>query len=98
MIRTYGAFSRNPLYNNLQIRKGVKVSADVKYLLSKEDIQSKSLEEIASIVRNEFSFDNFKWQQENNIKIAILSQYTLYIKQKDCNISQIHRKTTYKQI
>jgi hypothetical protein len=70
MIRTYGAFSRNPLYNNLQIRKGVKVSADVKYLLSKEDIQSKSLEEITSIVRNEFAFDNFKWQQENNIKIS----------------------------
>ena len=32
MIRTYGAFSRNPLYNNLQIRKNVKVSADVKYI------------------------------------------------------------------
>ena len=70
MIRTYGAFSRNPLYNNLQIRKSVKVSADVKYLLSKEDIETKSLEEIASIVKNEFSFDNFKWQQENNIKIS----------------------------
>ena len=70
MIRTYGAFSRNPLYNNLQIRKKVKVSADVKYLLSKEDIETKPLSEIASIVQKEFSFDNFKWQQENNIKIS----------------------------
>lgn len=70
MIRTYGAFSRNPLYNNLQIRKKVKVSADVKYLLSKEDIETKPLSEIASIVQKEFSFDNFKWQQENNLKIT----------------------------
>ena len=70
MIRSYGAFSRNPLYNNLQIRKNVKVSADVKYLLSKEDIESMSLTEIANIVKKEFSFDNFKWQQENNIKIT----------------------------
>lgn len=70
MIRTYGAFSRNPLYNNLQIRKNVKVSADVKYLLSKEDVENKSLNEIEKIIKDEFSFDNFKWQQENNIKIC----------------------------
>ena len=69
MIRTYGAFSRNPLYNNLQIRKNVKVSADVKYLLSKDDAINMPVSEIASIIKNEFAFDNFKWQQENNIKI-----------------------------
>lgn len=69
MIRTYGAFSRNPLYNNLQIRKKVKVSADVKYLLSKDDVINMSISEITSIVNNEFAFDNFKWQQENKIKI-----------------------------
>ena len=70
MIRTYGAFSRNPLYNNLQIRKKVNVSADVKYLLSKNDIETMSLEEITKIVNDEFSFDNFKWQQENKVQIS----------------------------
>ena len=69
MIRTYGAFSRNPLYNNLQVRKNVKVSADVKYILSKEDVETMSIQEISDIVKNEFAFDNFKWQQENNVKI-----------------------------
>jgi 1-acyl-sn-glycerol-3-phosphate acyltransferase len=69
MIKTYGAFSRNPLYNNLQIRKNVSISADVKYLLSKDDIEKMSVPEIASAIKNEFSFDNFKWQQENKIKI-----------------------------
>ena len=68
MIRTYGAFARNPLYNNLQVRK-VDVSADVKYLLSPEDIQNKSVDELNSILKNEFTFDNWKWQQENNVII-----------------------------
>nr|MCR4580708.1 1-acyl-sn-glycerol-3-phosphate acyltransferase [Treponema sp.] len=68
MVRTYGAFMRNPLYNNLQIRK-VDVSADVKYLLSAQEIQEKSLEEINQLLQKEFTFDNWKWQQENNISI-----------------------------
>lgn len=68
MIRTYGAFNRDPLYNNLQIRK-VKVSADMKYLLSPDEIGKMSSDEINETIRNEFSFDNFKWQQENKVKI-----------------------------
>jgi len=69
MIKTYGAFARNPLYNNLQVRK-VDVSADVKYLLSPQEIQSKSTEELNEILKQEFTFDNWKWQQENNISIT----------------------------
>lgn len=69
MIRTYGAFLRNPLYNNLQIRKNVKVSAEMKYLFSSQEIQNCSTNEIQSILNKEFSFDNFKYQQENNIII-----------------------------
>ena len=68
MIRTYGAFARNPLYNNLQVRK-VDVSADVKYLLSPEDIQQKSVDELNAILKKEFTFDNWKWQQENKVVI-----------------------------
>ena len=69
MIRTYGAFARDPLYNNLQKRK-VDISADVKYLLSPEDINQKSVDELNDILGKEFSFDNWKWQQENNVKIT----------------------------
>ncbi|MCR4741823.1 MAG: 1-acyl-sn-glycerol-3-phosphate acyltransferase [Treponema sp.] len=68
MIKTYGAYMRNPLYNNLQLRK-VDVSADLKYLLSPEDIQNKSVEELNQILRDEFTFDGWKWQQENNVLI-----------------------------
>lgn len=69
MVRTYGAFARDPLYNNLQKRK-VDVSADVKYLLSPQDIQEKSVDELNEILKAEFNFDNWKYQQENNIKIT----------------------------
>lgn len=64
-----GNYFRQPLYNNLRKRK-VETSAHMKYLLSKEDIANMSTDEIQSIVEKEFSFDNWKWQQENNIEIA----------------------------
>ena len=68
MITTYGAFLRDPLYNNLQLRK-TNVSAHIEYLLSKEDVQEKNEKEIMEIINNCFSFDNFKWQQDNKIQI-----------------------------
>ena len=68
MIRTFGAFSRDPLYNNLQLRR-VKVSAEMEYLLSPEDIAEKSPEELNAILKEQFSFDYFRWQQQNGIRI-----------------------------
>lgn len=69
MIKTYGAFSRDPLYNNLQRRK-VKVSATVEYLLSADEIKEMPAEEITRIVFEQFSFDSFRWQKENGVRIT----------------------------
>ena len=69
MIKTFGAFARDPLYNNLQVRQ-VDVSCEEKFLLSKEQIDNLSIEEINKIIKEQFTFDNFKWQQENHIKIS----------------------------
>lgn len=69
MIRTNGAFARDPLYNNLQLRK-VRVSADVEYLLSPEEIARKSPQELNDILQEKFTFDYFRWQQENKIRVA----------------------------
>lgn len=68
MVRTYGAFLRDPLYNGLQHRKA-KVSAEVTYLLSPEDIKNRKPEELNAILKDQFTFDHFRWQQENNIRI-----------------------------
>lgn len=69
MIRTNGAFARDPLYNNLQLRK-VRVSAEVEYLLSPEEIARKSSQELNDILQEKFTFDYFRWQQENKIRVA----------------------------
>ena len=68
MIHAYGAFARDPLYNNLQ-RRNVTVSATESYILSPADIKNMSADEINEVVNREFSFDNFAWQQQNHIKI-----------------------------
>lgn len=69
MIRTHGAFLHDPLYNNLQIRK-VDVHADVTYLLSKEDISNRSVRELQKQIEEEFTFDNFREQQEKHISVT----------------------------
>lgn len=68
MISTYGAFARQPLYNNLKTRK-VQVSAKMEYLLSPEDISKYDEKKINDIVNEKFKFDGFKYQQSNKIKI-----------------------------
>lgn len=69
VIRTRGAFQRDPLYNNLQLRR-TKVSAEMEYLLSAQEIAEKSAKELNAILEEQFSFDNFRWQQENRIPIT----------------------------
>ena len=69
MIKTYGSFSYDPLYNCLQTRD-VRVSADMTYLLNTKEIREKSVQELNSILKEQFTFDNFRWQQENHIAIT----------------------------
>lgn len=69
VVQTKGVFLHNPLYNGLQKRK-VPTQATVAYLLSPEEIREKSVEELNQIIREQFSFDHFKWQKEHNIRIA----------------------------
>lgn len=68
MVKTYGAFARDPLYNNLKLRK-VDVSADISYILSPNDLEKMSVQDINDKLKEEFTFDNFRWQQENKVII-----------------------------
>ncbi len=68
MLRTFGAFSRDPLYNELQRRK-VKASAEMRYLMSAEDLKVMSDAEVRRVIEEQFTFDHFRWQYENRIKI-----------------------------
>lgn len=68
-IITHGAFAREPLYNMLRHRD-VKISADVTYLISPEDIETKSADELGALINEAFSFDNLAYQKENGIRIT----------------------------
>ena len=68
-VHVDGAFLRTPLYNALKSRK-VPVTAEVKCLLTPEEIRDKSVEELDAILDELFTFDHFKWQKENGIRIA----------------------------
>ena len=69
MIETFGAFSRNPLYNELQVRKSVPVSAKVKLLYTREEIREKTVRELSDGLDEAFSFDHFRWQKEQSVEI-----------------------------
>ncbi len=69
MITTYGAFARDPLYNGLQNRR-VKVSADVRCLVRRDQLDALSAEEIQARLHDAFTFDSFQWQSDNQIQIT----------------------------
>ena len=69
MIETFGAFSRNPLYNQLQVRKGVQVSAKARCLFTQEEIRNLSVQELSDGVDEAFGFDHWAWQKENGVEI-----------------------------
>lgn len=69
MIETFGAFSRNPLYNELQIRRGVQITAKARCLFTKEQIHEKSIKELSDDLDAAFGFDHFKWQSEQGLEI-----------------------------
>ena len=49
------------------------VYEDMEYLLTPEDIKTKTADEINEILKEKFNFDAFKWQQENKIKISVFA-------------------------
>ena len=69
MLKTYGAFLRDPLYNNLQRRK-VRVSATEEFIFSKQDLAVLSPEEIQKKIQDLFTFDEFAWQKENGVRVT----------------------------
>ena len=68
MIKTNGVYLHNPAYGYVQNRD-VPMHAELRYVLSAEQIQQMSAEEIKEVVEREFDYDDFRWQKENNIVI-----------------------------
>jgi len=69
MIETRELFLRNPLYNELQIRKGANARARAYLLFSREDVREKSVKELSDGIDEAFNFDHFRWQKEHGLEI-----------------------------
>ena len=69
MIQTFGAFGRNPLYNELKIRRHVPITAKATVLYTREEIREKTVRELSEGIEAAFGFDNFKWQKQQNLHI-----------------------------
>jgi CRISPR-associated endonuclease Csn1 len=66
MIKTEGAFSRDPLYNNLQLRK-VNVSATMEYLLSPDEIKKMKTSEINDLLTEKLESKAFAKRPNNPV-------------------------------
>lgn len=69
MIESFGAFGRNPLYNELKIRKHVPITAKARVLYTREEIREKPVRELSEGVETAFGFDHWKWQREQGLRI-----------------------------
>ena len=69
MIETFGAFGRNPLYNELQIRRHVPITAKARVLYTREEIKEKTVRELSQGVEAAFGFDHFRWQKDRGLEI-----------------------------
>lgn len=72
-VTTHGAFTRQPLYNNLRKRK-VKVTADVRCLVTAEELKAKTVRELDEMLDEVFTFDGFAWQKENGVEVKDASR------------------------
>ena len=71
-IKTYGAYQRRPQYNNAHNTKetrNVNIYAEMTYLYSKKDLEKLSGEEINDQLKEIYTYDHFRWQSKNKIKV-----------------------------
>lgn len=68
ILKTNGVYLHNPAYSYLKDRD-VPMHAELRYVLSPEEIKEMSPKEIADVLEREFSYDEFRWQKDNNIVI-----------------------------
>lgn len=69
VINMKGNYLLSPIWN-LERRKNVKLSTTLSQVLTKEQVQSLSPEEILSIVEEHLFYDEYAWQEEQGIKIT----------------------------
>lgn len=68
VLQTRGVYLSNPAYGFVKPRK-VPMQGELRYVLSPEEIKQMSVAEIEEVLYREFSYDDFRYQKDNNIII-----------------------------
>ena len=68
VLKIQGNFITCPQWN--KINKKTYVEAEMKMVISAEETKQLSAEQINEIIRDNFVYDDFKWQYENKLKIS----------------------------
>jgi len=66
-IINHGHHINSPYWNLAE--RGNRVESTMKCLVRAEDIKKKTVDEINAAIQEEFTYDDYKWQWENKIKV-----------------------------
>ncbi len=69
VLLNHGHYLNAPFWDFRQYRK-VPFHSTMKQILTAEQIESMTADEINKVIREELYYDDYKWQKENNIKIT----------------------------
>lgn len=65
----HGNHLMTPFWNFRKARK-VPLHSTMTQVLTAQEVQEKSVEEIAAVLRQAMDYDDYRWQKENNIRIT----------------------------
>lgn len=69
ILKNHGNFLNQPFWSHYKFRK-VPFYATMKQVITAEDVEKLSIDQINEIIEKEFQYDDYKWQKDNNIHIT----------------------------
>ncbi len=69
ILINHGNFLNQPFWSHYKFRK-VPFYATMKQVLTADEVEKLTVDEINAIIEKEFRYDDYKWQMDNNIKIT----------------------------
>lgn len=67
MLNMHGNYLSSPVWN-LEKRKN-RIEADLSLLFTKEGLREASVQEVNTVIRKAFTYDEYQWQKDNRIRI-----------------------------
>lgn len=72
VVKTFGAYQKSPQYNNAHNKdemRNVNIHSEVELMFTKENLSSLNPKEINDKLKDIFTYDHFRWQYENHVKV-----------------------------